>query len=624
MQALDNAQDLLDRLTIGVALVDAKHQILYCNKYFRDCAKQSESNSVEGRDFYEVLNNPKIVDGCYAPFHFALTEEGKVFRSILSCKFTHSGLDQTFELLIQSLKSSNHEKIFRIELKDISDVNRSEKRLQSLKTSGKRLSFITDVGAHSSNEQREQLKKIICEQVKGSALNYDIFEIRIIEETDKRDERGQRSKKLIPFMSFGLSVEGQNRELYVSANGNGITGYVASSGEPYICNDTKNDPLYVTGAIEAKSSLTVPLSYNNKIIGTCNVESKIPNNFSSQDQLFLELYAKDVAFAIHLLDYAYSIKKDDFHTYDQHYRSLRNSLSNIILDLMYEKDVNVKKPHSAMEEEEKACFKLLDRITSFFKDVQETILPHQEEEDLFKEVRITSFENLHPELTQNLKDYWPTLKEFLRSKKILSIAPSQNLEQTYLKWLDPLVEQIDVVKSTSQALWLLERQKYDIVLTELFPDGRYFESITMEKAYDAGEYRRNAEGLSVFDIHYGKESWLPVEGDQQDTETRARIKEEIYSNKKRDAFFFINDVYELHQSTLPCFFIVPYAEYDPTHTIPAISAFLKNINMKWTYFPYLAPTNEYAPKELILAFFKKMYMTYAQNEKMKRETIFLK
>ena len=66
---LDNKQDLLDHLTIGVALVDAKHQIVYCNKFFRDCAKQSESASIEGKDFYEFLNTPQIVDGCYAPFH---------------------------------------------------------------------------------------------------------------------------------------------------------------------------------------------------------------------------------------------------------------------------------------------------------------------------------------------------------------------------------------------------------------------------------------------------------------------------------------------------------------------------------------------------------------------------
>lgn len=619
MNTLDKAQDLLDHLTIGVALVDAKHLILYCNKYFRDCAKQSESAGIEGRDFYEVLDNPQIVDGCYAPFHFALSEEGSVFRSVLARPRIRNGVEQTFELLIQLQVSSNHEKVFRIELKDISEVSRNEKRLQSLKTLGKRLSFITDVGAHSMNEQREELKKIIREQMDGGVLNYSIFEIRIIKESYNKGGKEQKSKELVHFTSFGLSTVAQNRVLHVGANGNGITGYVASSGESYICNDTKNDPLYVTGAIAAKSSLTVPLVYNNKVIGTCNVESEIPNNFSSQDQLFLELYAKDVAFALHLLDYTSSIKKEDIHTYAQHFCSLRNSLSNCILKLMYEKDTNVSQPLSAKEEkdkekEEQACFSLLDKTTRLFKEVQKTILPHQEEEDQedpFKEARITSFEDKHPNLAQDTKIEWPILKQFLRYKKILSIAPSPILEDTYLKWLDPLVEQIDVVTSTSQALWLLKRQKYDIVLTELFPDGRYFEPITMEVAHN---FAANANGRTVFDIHYGEEYWPEVEGNQQDKETRDRIKEEI-KNGKRDAFFFIKDLIkdlsDLQLGALPLFFIIPYAEYDPTHTVPAITAFLKNINMKWVYFPFVAPANE--DSELIVKFFKKMKLTYSKN-----------
>ena len=612
---LDNKQDLLDHLTIGVALVDAKHQIVYCNKFFRDCAKQSESASIEGKDFYEFLNTPQIVDGCYAPFHFALSEEGNVFRSVLSSQLTRNGSAQTFELLIQSQESLNHEKLFRIELKDISNDYRNEERLQSLKTLGKKLSFIADVGDRSSNEQLEELKKAIREQMDGSILNYNIFEIRTIEETDKVDKTGQIHKKLKHFTSFGLSATAQNRELEVSANGNGITGYVASSGLSYICNDTKNDPLYVPGAINAKSSLTVPLVYNNKVIGTCNVESVKPNNFSSQDQLFLELYAKDIAFALHLLDYVSNIKKEDFHTYDQHYRSLRKSLSKRILKLMYEKDVNERIPLSSQEET--ACFELLDRTTCFFKKVQDTIFPHQEEEDLFKEARITSFEDKYPVLIRNTKIDWSTLKDFLRAKKILSIAPSPILEKTYLKWLDSLVEQIDVVTSTSQALWLLKRQKYDIVLTELFPDGRYFETISRAEAHNNNAYRTNVKNLSVFDIHNGKDYWLPVEGDKQDEETRARIYEEINTKKKRDAFFFIKELYDLSLETQPCFFIVQAEEYDPTHANIAITSFLKDHNLKWTYFPYMAPSSEEDP-ELIVKFFTKMYLTYTQNKKLRQ------
>ena len=81
-----------------------------------------------------------------------------------------------------------------------------------------------------------------------------------------------------------------------------MTGFVAATGQSYLCPDTTNDPLYLEGAAGARSSLTVPLIYHGTVIGTLNVENAQPNAFDDRDRQFLEIYARNVASALNTLE----------------------------------------------------------------------------------------------------------------------------------------------------------------------------------------------------------------------------------------------------------------------------------------------------------------------------------
>ncbi len=63
----------------------------------------------------------------------------------------------------------------------------------------------------------------------------------------------------------------EDRELFAKKKGNGVTGYVAATGKSYLCHDVRNDKLYIPGAPDALSSLTVPIIYFDRVIGTFNV-----------------------------------------------------------------------------------------------------------------------------------------------------------------------------------------------------------------------------------------------------------------------------------------------------------------------------------------------------------------
>jgi two-component system, sensor histidine kinase SagS len=100
----------------------------------------------------------------------------------------------------------------------------------------------------------------------------------------------------------GLPAEALNVELYAESEGNGISGYVAASGRSYICPDTERDPRYVQGLDQAKSSLTVPLSLHDRVIGIFNVESHRRAAFTEDDRQFAEIFARYVAIALNILD----------------------------------------------------------------------------------------------------------------------------------------------------------------------------------------------------------------------------------------------------------------------------------------------------------------------------------
>ncbi len=81
-----------------------------------------------------------------------------------------------------------------------------------------------------------------------------------------------------------------------------MTGFVAATGKSYLCEDTTRDPLYLPGAKDARSSLTVPLVLHNEVLGTFNVESPRPKAFGEYDLAFLEIFARDVAAALNTLE----------------------------------------------------------------------------------------------------------------------------------------------------------------------------------------------------------------------------------------------------------------------------------------------------------------------------------
>ncbi len=109
-----------------------------------------------------------------------------------------------------------------------------------------------------------------------------------------------------------LLLDPDKNELYVKASwgyqsnveamriavGKGITGWVASSGQPLIVPNVNHDPRYIPTDLDIRSEMAVPLVVGGKIIGVLDIGSREVNRFSERDLWFLSSLAAQASLAI--------------------------------------------------------------------------------------------------------------------------------------------------------------------------------------------------------------------------------------------------------------------------------------------------------------------------------------
>jgi len=80
----------------------------------------------------------------------------------------------------------------------------------------------------------------------------------------------------------------------------GITGWVAATGEPLLVPDVSQEPRYIClpDSIETRSELVVPLKTKTEVIGVLNVESDQLDGFDESDLAVLQSLAHQAAIAI--------------------------------------------------------------------------------------------------------------------------------------------------------------------------------------------------------------------------------------------------------------------------------------------------------------------------------------
>lgn len=296
------AMGMLNSIPDGLVLLDTLQQVVWHNDQFRQMI--GSPTAVYGRTFAGALGVEDIAEslleqltstddevaaeGVHEPRRLTVRIDNRKwlgFRAV-SCQLGGGG---TTEL-----------NGFAVTVRDVTREVLEQQKMEAIYKAGFEFGNVTPEEVTSmAGEERVALLKENILTFTQDILGYETFEIRLL---------NQDTQELIPLLEFGMNPDAAARRLYAKPTGNGVTGFVAHSGSSYMCNDTQLDSLYISGAADARSSLTVPLMLQETVLGTFNVESPGTRSFDQQDLEFLQLFGRVVATALHQLQLLHAEK----------------------------------------------------------------------------------------------------------------------------------------------------------------------------------------------------------------------------------------------------------------------------------------------------------------------------
>jgi CheY-like chemotaxis protein/PAS domain-containing protein len=279
-------EHILQVMPDGVALLDSDNTVVWGNDRLREW---SGRESVVGANFYEVMGTPEILGPDFCPFHTALSTR-QASASTLRC-FQNRYM-RVHAAPVLDNAAAPHQLV--VTIREVTDDILQQQKLSAIHQAGIELADLTpDEVAEMTVDERIKLLKENILHCTQDVLQYDVVEIRMLD---------QLTGALEPVLAVGMTDEAARRQLRAETTGNGVTGFVAATGQSYLCEDTSEDPLYLEGAAGARSSLTVPVVWHDRVTGTLNVESPEPQAFTESDLQFLEIFARDVAAALNTLE----------------------------------------------------------------------------------------------------------------------------------------------------------------------------------------------------------------------------------------------------------------------------------------------------------------------------------
>lgn len=278
---LQNEQ-ILEGMPDGVVVLDSRNVVIWANERLRSWA---ENGNIVGKSFYTALRNPEIIGPNYTPLQSAMAT-GKPSGSRLQVG------DRYFNIHAAPL-DAGEERFLVVTVSDVTTEMDQQQKLEAIHRAGIDLAGLSAEELTKLNvDERISLVTSNILHHTQHLLHFDVVEIRLLD---------QDTCELTPLLAYGMDEEAARRVLYAQPHGNGVTGFVAATGKSYLCEDTTEDPLYLQGFKGARSSLTVPLMWQDQVIGTFNVESPEPRAFAESDLQFLEIFARNVAGSLNTL-----------------------------------------------------------------------------------------------------------------------------------------------------------------------------------------------------------------------------------------------------------------------------------------------------------------------------------
>lgn len=430
--ALIDSTGLLSQLPDAVLEIDQYHRIRWANRSAHRLLNIPPDDP-EPR-LFDLWTNAQIVGPDFCPVNsvMATGKQAKTTVKIDDRSF--------FDLTVTPIPGNSQDgsKLLLATLRDTSEEVLQQQKLDAVHQAGLDLGDLDseDVLDLSPYERIELLKSKLLHYTR-ELLEFDTVEVRVLD-----PETG----KLKPLLDFGMDIDAASRELMAQPQGNGVTGFVASTGKSYLCEDTTNDPLYLPGAVGAKSSLTVPLVRHEMVLGTFNVESPQIGAFTASDLRFLELFCREVAIALNTLELL-EVEKET---------SVAASTKKMLCEVSDPVDEILSDASWLFEKfcggESEVCTRI-QRIINHTQDIRKLIRENRTSES-GEVTRASTSRSTHPHLA---------------GKRILVVDTSVEVRKQAHEILERYDMVVDAVRTADEALRMVRTFSYHAVIADKSP-----------------------------------------------------------------------------------------------------------------------------------------------------------
>lgn len=429
------AGGILEQIQDGFALLNHDLTMRWCNSKLQKLTGIEES--LVGLSFYDAFGSPEILGPDFCPFHTALGS-GEAARSTLRV-----GDKLYFEIQTTPVFENEDDipSFLVVMVRDISSEVLQRQKLNAIYQAGLELGDLSpqEILEMTVDDRVELLKSKIVHFTKD-LLEFETVEIRL---------HDQQTKVLEPLLTVGMEPDAADRKLFAEPQGNGVTGFVAATGKSYLCEDTQNDPLYLVGAADARSSLTVPLILHEEILGTFNVESARPGAFDENDLQFLELFSREVGIALNTLELLVAEKLTSVtESTERILREVANPVDEILNDAAWILERYIGHEPSVCER--------LQHILKHTRDIKQLIQ------------RVG--ESMGPEIRHSARPVRPDRPK-LRGKRVLVVDADDMVRRAAHELLERFGCIVETAHNGDEAFLMVRRFDYDVAIADIrLPD----------------------------------------------------------------------------------------------------------------------------------------------------------
>jgi len=318
---------------------------------------------------------------------------------------------------------------------DASTQRRQQLKLNAIDRAGRELVHL-DFETLSQLDAGERLR-LLQERIincSRDVLDYQHFAVFLLD---------QSTNRLETIVSEGLGQVVVELEIFARGEGNGICGYVASTGRSYICPDVSKDALYLRGMPEARSCLTVPLLLGDRVIGVLHVESDRLAAFSEADRQFAEIFANYVTIVLHILNLLVAQR---YSTHTQLTGSMSAELAGPINDIIIDA-TELMEDYIGIDELRKRLGLIIDRASEARKS-------------------LAAWSSSPAGAIKGAPD--PNARDaVLAGKHVLVVDDEPLLRETVCDVLKPRGCIVDLACDGREAIEKISAQKYDLIISDI-------------------------------------------------------------------------------------------------------------------------------------------------------------